>query len=194
MTLTLRTASPLRIGLGLAAVGRPGYITLGRQSDLPEIRSAEALRERAFELLDAAYAQGVRYIDAARSYGLAEAYLAQWLDARPDVHDVVIGSKWGYTYTADWRIDADVHEVKDHSVAAYRRQLAETRALLGERLNLYQIHSVTPDSPALSDIALHEELAQLSAEGVTVGLSTSGPHQADIIRAALTVTAGGRPQ
>jgi aryl-alcohol dehydrogenase-like predicted oxidoreductase len=193
MTLTLRTASPLRIGLGLAAVGRPGYITLGRQSDLPEIRSTEALRERAFELMDAAYAHGVRYIDAARSYGLAEAYLAQWLDARPDVQDVVIGSKWGYTYTADWRIDADVHEVKDHSVAAYRRQFAETRALLGARLNLYQIHSVTPESPALGDTALHEELAKLSAEGVTVGLSTSGPHQADIIRAALKVTVGGRP-
>jgi aryl-alcohol dehydrogenase-like predicted oxidoreductase len=193
MTLTLRTVSPLRIGLGLAAVGRPGYITLGRSSDLPEVRSAEALRERAFELMDAAYAHGVRYFDAARSYGLAETYLAQWLDARPDVRDVVIGSKWGYTYTAEWRIDADVHEIKDHSAAAYRRQVTETRALLGDRLNLYQIHSVTPDSPALDDTALHEQLSQLSAEGVTVGLSTSGPRQADTIRAALAVTVGGRP-
>src|SRR5215831_10320897 len=99
LPLTLRTASPLRIGLGLAAVGRPGYITLGRPSDLPEVRSAEALKQRAFELMDAAYAHGVRYIDTARSYGLAETYLAQWLDARPDVKNVVIGSKWGYAYT-----------------------------------------------------------------------------------------------
>jgi hypothetical protein len=30
--------------LGLAAVGRPGYITLGRHVDLPEVRSAEALK------------------------------------------------------------------------------------------------------------------------------------------------------
>lgn len=186
------TSTP-RIGLGLAAVGRPGYINLGRRSDLPEVRTTEALRERAFALMDAAYAQGVRHLDAARSYGLAETYLAQWLQARPDVRDVVVGSKWGYTYTADWRTEADVHEVKDHSVAAYRRQLAETRALLGGRLSLYQIHSVTPDSPALGDTALHEELAELSAQGVTVGLSTSGPHQAGTIRAALAVTVGGRP-
>ena len=43
---------------------------------------------------------------------------------RPATVDV--GSKWGYTYTADWRIDADRHEVKDHSLATFRRQLAET--------------------------------------------------------------------
>jgi aryl-alcohol dehydrogenase-like predicted oxidoreductase len=188
----LRTASPLRIGLGLAAVGRPGYITLGRRSDLPEVRSTEALMERAFELMDEAYAHGVRYFDAARSYGLAETYLAQWLYARPDIKDVVIGSKWGYTYTSDWRTDADVHEVKDHSFAAYRRQVTETRALLGDWLNLYQIHSVTTDSPALGDTALHEQLVQLVAAGVTVELSTSGPHQAETIRKALTVTVGGR--
>lgn len=191
--MTLRTASPLRIGLGLAAVGRPGYLNLGRGSDLPGVRTTEALRERAFELLDAAYARGVRYFDAARSYGLAETYLARWLHARPEVTDVVVGSKWGYTYTAGWRTEADVHEIKDHGIAAYGRQLAETRALLHGRLSLYQIHSVTPDSPALGDTALHEELARLPAEGVTVGLSTSGPHQADTIRAALAVTVGGRP-
>ncbi|MDQ1006879.1 aryl-alcohol dehydrogenase-like predicted oxidoreductase [Streptomyces sp. V4I23] len=193
MSLTLRAASPLRIGLGLAAVGRPGYITLGRDTDLPAVRSAKALEHRAFALMDAAYAQGVRYFDAARSYGLAETFLAQWLQARPDVTDIVVGSKWGYTYTADWRIQADVHEVKDHSTDAYDRQVAESRALLGSRLSLYQIHSVTPDSPALSDTALHERLAQLREEGVTVGLSTSGPRQADTIRAALNVTVSGRP-
>ncbi|MER5466754.1 aldo/keto reductase [Streptomyces sp. NPDC002668] len=193
MSLSLRAASSLRIGLGLAAVGRPGYITLGRHTDLPAVRTAEALKERAFALMDAAYAQGVRYFDAARSYGLAETYLAQWLQARPDVTNIVVGSKWGYTYTADWRTQADVHEVKDHSTDAYDRQVAETRALLGDRLSLYQIHSVTPDSPALSDTALHERLAQLADEGVTVGLSTSGPNQADTIRAALSVTVSGRP-
>lgn len=193
MTATPRTAPPLRIGLGLAAVGRPGYINLGRDTDLPAVRSPEALRERAFALMDAAYERGVRYFDAARSYGLAEEFLAGWLAARPRVADVVVGSKWGYTYTAGWRTDADVHEVKDHGVAEYRRQLAETRALLGGRLGVYQVHSVTPESPALGDTELHGELARLAAEGVTVGLSTSGPRQAETIRAALEVTVGGRP-
>jgi aryl-alcohol dehydrogenase-like predicted oxidoreductase len=176
-----------RIGLGLAAVGRPGYITLGRDRDLPAERTVEALRERSHDLLDAAYAAGVRYFDVARSYGRAEEFLAGWLDGHPDA---VVGSKWGYTYTAGWRVDADVHERKDHSLATYERQLAETRAILGDRLELYQIHSLTPESPALTDEPLHRALA---ASGLTVGFSTSGPRQPDTIRAALAVEVDGEP-
>jgi aryl-alcohol dehydrogenase-like predicted oxidoreductase len=181
------------IGLGLAALGRPAYINLGHADDLGADRSPDALRDRTHAVLDHAYAAGVRYFDAARSYGRAEEFLADWLRSRPDARDVVVGSKWGYTYVADWRTDAQAHEIKDHSVATYDRQRAETRALLGERLDLYQVHSVTHGSPALTDPALHGRLAALAAEGVTVGLSTSGPGQADVIRAALEVTADGRP-
>lgn len=189
------SAAPVRrLGLGLAAVGRPGYINLGRAADLPAERTVAAMRERAHEVLDAAYDSGVRYFDAARSYGRSEEFLADWLQARPGgAPDAVIGSKWGYTYTAGWRPDAEVHEVKDHSVATYERQLAETRALLGKRLDLYQIHSVTPDSPALTDRALHDRLADLAAEGVKIGFSTSGPAQADAIRTALAITVDGLP-
>ncbi|MGW1651964.1 aldo/keto reductase [Streptomyces atratus] len=191
--LATATTPTAHIGLGLAAVGRPGYINLHRDRDLPGDRSAEALRERTHELLDAAYAQGVRYFDAARSYGRSEEFLAEWLTVHPEVRDVVIGSKWGYTYTADWNVEAEAHEVKDHSLAMFERQRAETDALLGDRLDLYQIHSVTADSPALIDKDLHARLAALAAEGVSVGLSTSGPAQADAIRAALAVTVDGEP-
>ncbi|MET7274865.1 aldo/keto reductase [Streptomyces flaveolus] len=187
------TTPTSHIGLGLAAVGRPGYINLGRERDLGEERSVEAMRERTHDLLDAAYAQGVRYFDAARSYGRSEEFLAAWLRERPDAGDVVVGSKWGYTYTADWSADAEQHEVKDHGVATYERQRAETDALLGDRLDLYQIHSLTPDSPALTDAKLHAKLAEAVARGVTVGFSTSGPAQADTIRAALAVTVDGEP-
>ncbi|MER7193125.1 aldo/keto reductase [Streptomyces flaveolus] len=187
------TTPTSHIGLGLAAVGRPGYINLGRERDLGEDRSVEAMRERTHDLLDAAYAQGVRYFDVARSYGRSEEFLAAWLRERPDAGDVVVGSKWGYTYTADWSTDAEQHEVKDHGVATYERQRAETDALLGGRLDLYQIHSLTPDSPALTDAKLHAKLAEAAARGVTVGFSTSGPAQADTIRAALAVTVDGEP-
>ncbi|MFD4598479.1 aldo/keto reductase [Streptomyces sp. NPDC058464] len=189
-TVTTPTA---HIGLGLAAVGRPGYINLGREADLGEGRSVDALRTRTHELLDAAYAQGVRYFDVARSYGRSEEFLADWLTARPDVTDVVVGSKWGYTYTAGWSADAETHEVKDHSVQTYDRQRAETAELLGDRLDLYQIHSVTPDSPALTDKELHARLAEAAATGLTIGFSTSGPAQADAVRAALAVTVDGEP-
>ncbi|MDT0437213.1 aldo/keto reductase [Streptomyces sp. NPDC005840] len=191
--LASATTPTCHIGLGLAAVGRPGYINLGRERDLPADRSVAALRERTHELLDAAYAQGVRYFDAARSYGRSEEFLADWLTDRPAVDDVVVGSKWGYTYTANWSTDAERHEVKDHTAETYERQRAETEALLGARLDLYQIHSVTPDSPALTDKELHARLADAAARGVTVGFSTSGPDQAEAVRAALAVTVDGEP-
>ncbi|MET7693747.1 aldo/keto reductase [Streptomyces sp. NPDC005483] len=193
--LTTATTPTSHIGLGLAAIARPGYINLGRDHDLglAETRTVDALRARTQELLDAAYAQGVRYFDVARSYGRSEEFLADWLHQHPGRNDVVIGSKWGYTYTAGWTTDAEHHEVKDHSVQTYDRQRAETAELLGERLDLYQIHSVTPESPALTDKELHARLAEAAAQGTTIGFSTSGPAQADAIRAAVAVTVGGEP-
>ncbi|MFF2949895.1 aldo/keto reductase [Kitasatospora sp. NPDC057965] len=184
-----------RFGLGTAAVGRPGYITLGRDLDLPADRTVDALRERTHTLLDAAFAAGVRYFDTARSYGRAEEFLGGWLAARPQAaREVTVGSKWGYTYTADWRASGvPVHEVKEHSTAVFERQIEETRAMLGGLPDVYLVHSVTPDSPALTDPALHAGLAALAAEGVRVGLSTSGPAQAAAVRAALEVTVDGRP-
>ena len=180
-----------RIGLGLAALGRPAYITSGRDADLPD-RSVDALRGRSFAVLDAAYAAGVRYFDTARSYGRAEEFLGEWLTARGHP-DAVCGSKWGYRYTGDWRLDAVKHEVKEHSLAMFTTQLAETRALLGPRLALYQVHSLTEDSPLLGDAVLLAALGSLRDTGVRVGLSTSGPAQAVTLRRALAVQAGGRP-
>lgn len=150
------------------------------------------LRSRAHQLLNAAYDRGVRYIDTARSYSLAEEFLADWLRSRPDARDVVIGSTWGYASSC-WSTHAEIYEAPDQGTRALDRKLAQTRALLGNRLGLYQIHSASPDSPALTDTALHERLAVLAADGVTIGLSTSGPGQADVIRAALPITVSGRP-
>ena len=44
-----------RIGLGLAALGRPGYLNVGHGSELGDDRSVGALRARTFAVLDAAY-------------------------------------------------------------------------------------------------------------------------------------------
>jgi aryl-alcohol dehydrogenase-like predicted oxidoreductase len=180
-----------RIGLGLAALGRPAYITSGRDRDLPD-RSVAAMRERTFSALDAAYAAGIRYVDAARSYGRAEEFLARWLADRGHA-DVVAGSKWGYRYTGGWRLDAEHQEVKEHSLAMFTTQLAETRALLGCRLSLYQVHSLTPDSGVLGDRALLAALARLREDGVLIGLTTSGPDQAGTLRHALAARVDGQP-
>jgi aryl-alcohol dehydrogenase-like predicted oxidoreductase len=177
-----------RVGLGLAALGRPGYINLGHASDLAGRTQVASLERLTHSVLDAAYERGVRYFDAARSYGRAEAFLATWLSRRglgPD--EVTVGSKWGYTYTADWRVDASVNEVKDLSAGALRRQLAESEELFGPNLRLYQIHSATRESGVLEDRAVLDELARLRSGGVSIGLTVTGPRQAETIDRALEV-------
>ena len=174
------------VGLGLAALGRPAYITSGRDEELGQDRSVDAMRRRTHEVLDAAYAGGVRYFDAARSYGRAEEFLGSWLTQRGiGPGEVSVGSKWGYEYTGDWQMDADRHEVKDLSASMLRRQLGETRALLGEHLGLHQIHSATLESGVLEDHDVLRELEGLRSSGVAVGLSVTGPDQAETIDRAL---------
>jgi aryl-alcohol dehydrogenase-like predicted oxidoreductase len=180
-----------RIGIGLAATGRPAYINAGRGQDLGERRSVEDLRARTEAVLDAAYAAGIRYVDTARSYGRAEEFLAGWLAAHPEADDVVVGSKWGYRYVGGWQLDASTHEVKDHSAAAFTEQSAQTLALLGGRLAVYHVHSATLDSGVLDDAEVHRLLAGLRERGVRIGISTSGPAQAEVVRRALEIMVDG---
>src|SRR5215211_1852639 len=176
------------IGLGLAALGRPGYLNLGHGEDLGDQRTVDALERRTHEVLDAAHAAGVRYFDAARSYGLAERFLSSWLRSRGIPPGTVgIGSKWGYEYTAGWKVDADPPEVKDLSVDNYRRQVAETMELLGDHLTLYQVHSATLDSGVLDDEELLEEMSDLRQEEIALGLTVTGPEQAATIHRAVEV-------
>ncbi|QJU54258.1 aldo/keto reductase [Herbiconiux sp. KACC 21604] len=179
-----------RLGLGLAALGRPAYITSGRDADLgdPAQRSVEAMRENAHRMLDAAWWLGVRYIDAARSYGYAEQFLGSWLAAHPGRREeLTIGSKWGYDYVGEWRIDAPEHERKDHGLAHFERQWPETLEALGTTPDVYLVHSLTPESPVLGDAALLDRLRALAADGVRVGFSTSGPAQGEVIESALAL-------
>src|SRR5262245_61134856 len=90
-----------RLGLGLAALGRPGYINLGHGGDLGRAHDPAAMEAGAHAVLDSAWQSGVRYLDAARSYGEAERFLADWLSSREVPPGAAfIASKWGYTYTA----------------------------------------------------------------------------------------------
>src|SRR2546427_5485879 len=132
------------IGLGLAALGRPAYINVGRDQDLGVDRAVSTMERRCHEVLDAAYANGVGYIDTARSYGLAEAFLKSWLRTRGVAADAVtVGSEWGYSYKGEWRLDAPAQENKNLSAETLLRQVTESRAELGDRLRLYQVHSAT---------------------------------------------------
>jgi aryl-alcohol dehydrogenase-like predicted oxidoreductase len=174
----------MRIGLGLAALGRPGYLNIGHGTDLGADRSVETLRRHAHDVLDVAYECGVRAFDAARSYGRAEEFLGHWLESRRP-EGVTVSSKWGYVYTAGWRVDADPPEVKSHDVETLRRQLQETRERLGDWLGIYQIHSATPESGVLEDDAVLAELAAMRADGLAIGVSVSGTSQRMTLERAL---------
>jgi aryl-alcohol dehydrogenase-like predicted oxidoreductase len=187
-----------QLGLGLAALGRPGYINIGHAGDLDGDYDVAAMERRCHAMLDAAWAAGVRWFDTARSYGRAEEFLASWLRARgAAVAAATVSSKWGYTYTAGWQATTApgaAHEVKDHSRAALDRQWAETQALLGDgRVRLYQIHSATLETGVLDDAAVLARLAELREAGVAVGLSLSGARQRQTLERALAVEVGGRP-
>src|ERR1700716_1958987 len=181
-----------RLGIGLAALGRPGYVTLNHAGDLGGRYDPAIMELRAHAVLSAAFDAGIRYVDAARSYGRAEEFLASWLQNRAiDPAQIMVASKWGYTYTAGWSTSATQHEVKDHSLAAFKRQLAESLERLGRYLSLYQIHSVTAESKTLEDNALIDAIARLRERGIRAGLSVSGAGQAVAIRRSLEVRRDG---
>jgi aryl-alcohol dehydrogenase-like predicted oxidoreductase len=181
-----------QLGLGLAALGRPGYVTLNHASDLGGRTDPTSMELRTHQVLDSAFEAGISYVDAARSYGRAEDFLASWLEQReirPD--EIVVASKWGYTYTAGWSTSAAQHEIKDHSLAAFERQLGESMERLGQYLSLYQIHSVTAESKTLEDDALIDAIARLRERGIRPGLSVSGAGQDIAIRRSLEVRRDG---
>jgi aryl-alcohol dehydrogenase-like predicted oxidoreductase len=180
------------IGLGMAALGRPGYINLEHAKDLAGKYDQAVMEHRAHTVLDTAWNAGIRYFDAARSYGLGDRFLGSWLSSRAiSAEMIAVGSKWGYTYTADWKVQAESHEIKEHSLATLQRQWRESVALLNGYLQLYQIHSATVESGVLDKIDVLKQLAYLRSQGVHIGVSVSGPGQAETVRKAMEIDLDG---
>jgi aryl-alcohol dehydrogenase-like predicted oxidoreductase len=168
-------------------------VTLNHAADLSGRYDPSAMESHAHAVLDSAFDAGVRYVDAARSYGRAEDFVASWLRNRAiEPGEIVVASKWGYTYTAGWSTSAAQHEVKDHTLAAFERQLAESSERLGPYLSLYQIHSVTAEGKTLEDDALIDAIARLRERGIRAGLSVSGAGQDVAIRRSLEVRRDGQ--
>lgn len=181
-----------KIGLGLAALGRPSYLTLGHSEDIRGHYEVYQLEKLCHSVLDEAWASGIMYVDAARSYGLAEQFVSTWIKSRGiDHNSMTISSKWGYTYTGNWQIQAPHHEVKMHTMELFERQWPETKALLGQSLDIYQLHSATLDTGVLDNLEIMNAIAKLKDQGVLVGVSVSGTDQRVAIEKALDITIDG---
>jgi aryl-alcohol dehydrogenase-like predicted oxidoreductase len=181
----------------MAALGRPGYINLDRSVTFGAgERNVADMQKNADTVLDFLFTNNNNnnkpWLDCARSYGLSEQFVGDYLrkrDIKPN--DVYVSSKWGYTYVADWQVklaEGEKHEVKDHSVANFLKQVDETSELLGDYLDLYQIHSATFDSGILTDTRAHEALAACRQKhGWALGLSLSSPNQDEVLQQAMGI-------
>ena len=174
-----------KIGLGLAALGRPEYINIRTDNSID--KSEEAFKTNTFSVLNEAYKLGVRYFDTAPSYGKGEAFLKEWNTINSH-SDVVLGTKWGYTYVANWELGFEgKHEVKDHALEKLQEQWEVSKQML-PRLKYYQVHSATFESGILENKTVLNKLFQIKKEtGLQIGITTSGANQKDVIAAALKV-------
>ena len=173
-----------KIGLGLAALGRPDYINI-RNSTVD--KSVIAFKQKAFTMLDHAYGLGIRYFDTAPSYGKGEEFLLDWKITRKR-NDLILGTKWGYTYVANWEIGYNgKHEIKEHSLSKLQEQWKISKQLLPE-LGIYQVHSATLESGILNNTLVLKELYAIKKEtGLAIGISTSGTQQTEVIKKALEI-------
>jgi aryl-alcohol dehydrogenase-like predicted oxidoreductase len=127
-------------------------------------------QEQAFDLLDAAYAAGLTWLDTADAYGggRSETYIGEWLRSRrPE----------GIRITT--KTFAPMDEGEDHGLAParVRRQIDTSLARLGvERVDLYLAHAWDPDVPVAEVAGVFEELVAAGKIGA-YGLSNVGEEE-----------------
>ncbi|MBJ2176508.1 aldo/keto reductase [Aureibaculum sp. A20] len=173
------------MGLGTAAIGRPIYINI-KQDASEEVFSLPKFKEKGLEVLENAYKNGVRYFDTSPGYGIAEELMVGWLKDKNDP-SIVVSTKWGYTYVANFDPNAKIHEVKEHSLVNLNKQWEQSKKLL-PYLKVYQIHSATLDTGVLENTEVLKRLHELKKEyNITIGLTTTGDNQTEVLEKALSI-------
>lgn len=174
-----------KIGLGMAALGRPEYINIREEGSID--KSEQAFKRNSLLVLDEAYKLGVRFFDTAPSYGKGEEFLIDW-DKTTNHPDVDLSTKWGYTYVANWELGyKDSHEVKEHSLTKLVEQWKVSKVLI-PKLAVYQIHSATFESGVLMNNEVLQQLDQIKQEtGLKIGLTVSGANQKEVLKEAASI-------
>ncbi|MGY5353137.1 aldo/keto reductase [Wenyingzhuangia sp. IMCC45533] len=180
-----------KIGLGLAALGRPEYINIRKEKNVD--KSELAFRNNALDILNTAYKLGIRYFDTAPSYGKGEEFLKEWQNINTYC-DTELATKWGYTYVANWELGYDgAHEIKEHSINKLIEQWEVSKTLL-PNLKVYQIHSATLESGVLENQKILKKLHDIKEEtGISIGITTSGPHQNTVLKEAAQIKIDHQP-
>ncbi|MCW2120948.1 aldo/keto reductase [Flavobacterium sp. 7A] len=180
----------LKIGLGTAAIGRPHYINI--RNATTAAFDLKSFKKKAFQVLNAAYKKGIRYYDTAPGYGIAEQIVSEWIKTKND-STIEIATKWGYVYTANFDLNADIHELKDHGVDQLIKQWEDSKILF-PNLTTLQIHSATFESGVLENDAVLQKMAELkSIQNIHIGLSVSGDNQVEVLKRALEIKIDGQP-
>ena len=176
------------LGLGTAAIGRPQYINI--RDNQPEPFEHQRFYQRGIDILDKAYGAGIRYFDTAPGYGMAEQIMLDWIKTKED-QELEVATKWGYTYTAGFDANAEVHEVKEHSLDKLNEQWQQSRLLL-PRLSTYQIHSATFESGVLENEEVLKRLHELKKQyGLIIGMTSTGDNQVEVLKKALDLEVEG---
>jgi aryl-alcohol dehydrogenase-like predicted oxidoreductase len=145
-----------RIGLGCGNFGGIG--------SAPELFGQGETREQAFELMDAAWADGVTFFDTAASYGggRSERWVGEWRAERQA--PVVLSTK------VYWSVDGDP---SDYGLSSDRilREIDGSLSRLGvDAVDMYLTHEPDPETPIEQTLRALDELVQ-SGKVQAVGAS-----------------------
>jgi aryl-alcohol dehydrogenase-like predicted oxidoreductase len=149
----------------------------GIGSDLSLVGRGES-REQAFELMDAAWAGGIRRFDTASSYGggHSEGTIGAWVRERRPA---------GLGLTS--KVFHPLHAADDRGLAPgrVRRVARESRERLGvDRIDVYLIHEPDPATPLAATLVALEELVRDGVVGAIGVSNVDVAYLADAVRLA----------
>jgi aryl-alcohol dehydrogenase-like predicted oxidoreductase len=157
----------VELGLGIIGLGKVwGHVSGEVPSEL-----------EAVGLLEFAWLTGIRYFDAAPSYGVAEERLGLFLRALDPVErrGLTIATKFGEHWDA-----ARNEPFVDHSYDALCRSLDRSLRHLG-RIDILQLHKTTPDALRSRDLARAWDYA------ASLGITRLGASVSDLESAGMVI-------
>jgi aryl-alcohol dehydrogenase-like predicted oxidoreductase len=160
-----KTGLPItRIGCGLIRIGWKW--DQYKNKEIPSEAEAQTF-------LGYAVQRGVNFFDTAAAYGLSERRLGAFLAAHPELRSsIIVATKCGQSYD----FEKDVVRPHDYSAEAIDRSADQSLRLLGQPIDLMQIHSLNPnqleqelgsDKGALAAIKRLQKTGDIRYAGIT---------------------------